>query len=307
MASAADTAARNLLNPENSHLLSKLVLHRGWHRIHKSDASKPLENTRAAYQLAAAIGAPYAECDVWSTQDSEVVLSHNASYLSYAADPSDPRATNAIASQHWHELANLPLLDGSTPVLLTTVLQDLLGSKTKLVVELKIRGPVCSLAQMLAKHPELRERVGAIISFNIDTLVHFHEEFRLLSADHIQLCWLLDNPSVVYGPENLDDGETLFDYGIESLAQFADKQGVREKLASIKAGVNIQYNRQLTPAIVQGIRADLCAITGLDRVFVAMWSDVRLDPEFDCVASLRLWLEHLDAAGSDLPADFWDE
>ena len=305
--SATDIAARHLLDPDNHGLQSKLVLHRGWHRIHKSDTSKPLENTRAAYQLAATIGTPYAECDVWSTHDDEVVLSHNASYASYAADPSDPRAMSAIASQTWAELASLPLLDGSTPVLLSTVLRDLLRSKTKLVVELKIQGPVRSLARMLAKHPELRERVGAIISFNIDTLVCFHNEYSALGADHIQLCWLLDNPSVAYGPENLDDGETLFDYGNESLAEFADKHDVRGKLASIKAGVNIQYNKALTPAIAQGIRADLCAITGLDRVFVAMWSDVRLDPEFDCVSSLRRWLEHLDAAGSDVPADFWDK
>ena len=55
----------------------KINMHRGWH---SDDGRRPLENTRAAYQKAAATGAGYAECDVWYTMDGVIVLSHDFNF-----------------------------------------------------------------------------------------------------------------------------------------------------------------------------------------------------------------------------------
>jgi glycerophosphoryl diester phosphodiesterase len=284
-------------------LKSKLVLHRGWHSLTPGDVSRPLENTRQAYIDAARLGAAFAECDVWNTQDGRMVLCHDATLEGMLPGGHDTRlATTPLAELQWAEIENVILSDGSSPVLLETVLADLHGTGTRLVIELKSPGPATALASFLARSGWARSAVAWIMSFSFDAL----ERFVASCEDVPRTLWLLDNPSVPYADSDKHNGETTFNLLEESFPQFLVRIGMTERFEMIGCGLYLQYRRGLVPSHIDTLRADIaCEMPGCDK-FIGLWTDASLDPDFDKATTIRDWLHAADALNTDLPRTFWE-
>lgn len=299
-----------LAEPTVVELRSKLVAHRGWHGPSAEWAIRPMENTRHAYISCVRLGIAFAECDVWATQDRKMVLSHDSSFASMAANPTDWRASSPISNLRWDEVLDLKLKDGSTPVLLSTVLEDLAGSATKLAVELKSADPAAPLAELLAKRPGLLASVGFVMSFSLSGLEAFSE--ALADAPKPIVVWLLDNPSTPYG-DDINEGETTFDYTSESFAVFLERTGLSKRVKRLQCGLYLQYNPGLVPEHIHAVRSELATVCGeqgkarADDHFLGVWSDASLDPAFDRATSLAALLPVVDAVNTDLPDNFWAE
>lgn len=284
-------------------LQQKLVAHRGWHEKPGDASSRPLQNTRQAYVDAAALDVAYAECDVWSTRDGQLVLSHDFNLQAVAADPSEELATRPIADFSWEELGQLRLATGCAPVLLLTVLEDLLPTRTRLAIELKSSSAALPLAACLAERPELSAAVGFVLSFSLDALEIVAATLGRAAAD-TRLVWIVDNPRVPYGEGGLDEGETTFDYAAESLPAFLERTGLTERVRSLGCGLYVQYNPAVTAQALFEIRAALRGLSGAGGL-LGLWSDRSSDPGMDSAEALSSLLPALDVANSDLPRAFF--
>jgi len=301
------TSSEDLLGPtyhdellkDNEALRKKLVLHRGYHSIDASYNNRPLENTRQAYVDSARTGARFAECDVWTTKDGVFVLSHNFNFASAAVRPHERLARLPIVELEWSELSELELQDGSTPVKLDTVLEDLLGTETRLVIELKISAPAAQLAAHLAERADLARAVAWVMSFSIVALELFAD------GGGVQpIAWLLDNPSVPF--TSWAEGETRFDCVAEDLGDFLVRIGVKERIQELQCGLYLQYNASTTPAHLRKVRADMIDLSAEGSPsFLGLWSHVGCDPSFDNVDVLTSWLDVVDVINTDLPHNFW--
>lgn len=321
---------------------AKLVLHRGWHSLNDDydwrTGGRPLENTRLAYTYAARSGVGFAECDVWSTSDGKLVLSHDCTLASMALDGGESAATStSISKQEWADIKDVLLKDGSKPVLLSTILQDLASTGTRLVIELKESGPAKPLAMFLEANPELLLVVGCVISFSLVALEtfassRFHNNndvkakmwsqfwpVRTLnssikpkgpSARTIPTLWLVDNPSVPYDPLYTNEGETTFDYASMTLTNFLAKEQLIERIRRLRCGLSVQYSPSLTPSYLRCMRSELEAVWGAPakpgECVLGLWSDASLDPGVDTAASLERWLPDVDVLNTDMPPAFWN-
>jgi len=284
-------------------LKQKLVAHRGWHRDHAAAAAdRPLENTRQAYLDAAALDVAYAECDVWVTRDEQLVLSHDFNFQAVAEDPSQDLATRPIAELRWEELRRLRLRTDCKPVLLLTVLQDLLPTSTRLAIELKSSSCAPRLAACLAERPELSAAVGFVLSFSLGVLEAFAATLGRVAAD-TRLVWIVDNPRVPYSEGGLDEGETTFDYSAESLPDFLERTGLTERVRMLGCGLYLQYNLAVTAQALFELRAALRSVSSCGML--GLWSDRSLDPGIDSADALSSLLPALDLANSDLPGAFF--
>lgn len=286
-------------------LQQKLVAHRGWHRDHGASSGRPLENTRQAYLDAAALDVAYAECDVWATRDGQLVLSHDFNFQAVAEDPGEDLATRPIADLRWEELKRLRLAAGCAPVLLLTVLQDLMSARTRtrLAIELKSSSCALPLAACLAERPELSAAVGFVLSFSLDALEIVACTLGGAAAD-TRLVWIVDNPRVPYGEGGLDEGETTFDYSAESLPAFLERTGLTERVRNLGCGLYLQYNPAVTAQALFELRAALRGLSGAGGL-LGLWSDRSLDPGMDSAEALSSLLPALDLANSDLPGAFF--
>jgi len=287
---------------------SKIVMHRGWHRLSNEDKSRPMENTREAYIQAAELGAAYAECDVWVTRDGKMVLCHNSTFesmvsaafaVTHAKDVCTP-----IEELDWTTIMDFQLLDESKPVLLSTVLSDLKSTNTRLAVELKCSRLALPLAKYLLQNPELVSTVGFVMGFAADSVIIF----RGVVNNHpvlgkIKVLYLVDNPSEGYNVEDLDEGETTFNFLESNVTSFLQAQAFTPFLLSVGFhGLYIQYRPGLTPSHVLSIRQELATMLGAsscDDVFVGIWSDKGLDPDFDTPESLKRWAAVCDGLNTD--------
>lgn len=287
-------------------LQRRLVLHRGWHRLEQeSTHDRPLENTRKAFQDAAALGTAYAECDVWSTQDGQMVLSHDFCLRAMAEDPETDMAKKPICNMPWEAVSQVPLADGSTPVLLKTVLQDLLATNTRLVIELKTSLCAQPLGDFLKENGELVVAVGFVVSFSLQTLEMVHDAMSK-SERSVSLVWLVDNPRVPYDPEVCNEGETTFDPSAESLSTFLDRNDLSERVQKLGCGLSVQYNPSLTVSSLQTLRQQLTDLCGKGSR-LGLWGDRSLDPQADSITHLAELLPLLDCVNSDLPDGFFVE
>jgi len=287
-------------------LQRRLVLHRGWHRLEQeSTQGRPLENTRKAFQDATFMGTAYAECDVWVTQDGEMVLSHDFCLRAMAKYPEADMAKKPICDMPWDVVMQVPLADDSTPVLLETVLHDLLPTSTRLVIEMKTSLCAQPLGDFLTRSCELVEAVGFLLSFSLETLEIVHAAMSN-TAICLPLVWLVDNPRVPYDPEDYCEGETTFDPCAESLSTFLDRNGLSERVRKLGCGLSVQYNPSLTVASLQALRQQMTNLCS-EGSLLHLWSDRDLDPEADCVMHLTELLPVLDCANSDLPDGFFVE
>lgn len=299
-----DVVCERLAEDRFAGLREKLVLHRGWHSLNATH-SRPLENTREAYLLAAKTQARYAECDCWDTSDGEIVLCHNSTFQSLAEDPESSPAKSPIKEQTWEQVKNIQLKDGSTPVLLSTVLRDLEGTSTRLAIELKSERPAGPLAVYLNRNPEIVSSVGFVMSFSAAAVQTFLANINPNFG--IQVNWLVDCKDG-YPPDYLDEGETTFHVESRDLAPFLRESGNYEMMRQSRVGLYIQYNTGITAAILTKLRRDLADMQGVDpsEVFLGVWSDMKLDPGFDSASSLTSWMPFFDALNTDLPDAFFE-
>lgn len=331
---------RVLIHDHNVH--TKMCLHRGWH---SSDGKRPLENTRRSYQLAAQVGAAFAECDVWFTKDGVIVLSHDFNFKRLAADEADSRATKPISELLWDEVSSLVLKDGSNPVMLSMVLEDLVGTHTKLAIEMKVvfdcccmcnlttmvlqvSSPAKPLALFLRENTHLICAIGFIMSFSFNAVGIFHTQWGNMPAGATsmpRILWLVDHPSEPYLEEHKNEGETTFAYDKQRLNTFLKEHGLATQFAAIRCGIYLQYNPAMTIEHLAEIREDLQEVhtntkNALEEqppsppatppqaaaVFLGVWSDASLDPDFDRLSSFQKYASYCDCINTDMPNSFWD-
>jgi glycerophosphoryl diester phosphodiesterase len=267
------------------------------------DASRPMQNTRQAFLDAASLGVAFAECDVWSTSDGKVITWHDNTIGDGAADTTNKFATTPIDNCSWADLKDLKLKDGSTPVLLETVLTDLNKTGgTKLVIELKSSRPVAHIAEMLRNVTQpVTPSIAWIMSFSLNSL----ELFKATSEEHnLPILWLLDNSD--YPACQLEDGELTFRYEVETLSEFLDRTGTRERFQRLKCGLYLQYRACLTEERLATLRKELVAEVPDGHHFIGLWTDADLDGDFDQVTRLRTWSDSSDAMNTDMRDSFWD-
>ena len=95
---------------------------------HRGASSIALENSLAAFSLAAGQGADAVELDVHATQDGEIVVHHDPSVLGLP-----------IAQARWRDLSTVPLANGEPIPTLAQAL-DVLGT-LRVFVEVKVLDP----------------------------------------------------------------------------------------------------------------------------------------------------------------------
>lgn len=254
-------------------------------------------------------GIRYAECDVWCTSDNQIVLSHNNTFGDHVDDEESEMKKVLIRDLEWSQVAQMKLKDGCSPVLLSTVLEDLKGTRTTLAVEIKDHFVAIPLAQMLHTQADLRSSVGFVMSFNFESLEQFSQEFDRLGRipREFPIAWLVDNPSVSYPTDTLDAGEKTFNPSKEPLLTFLSRLGLVDRMRATRAGLYLQYNPTLTPVHITEVKSHLmellqCIAT---EAFVGLWSDIGIDPTFDTVQSLRQWTQVCSAVNTDLPPNFF--
>jgi glycerophosphoryl diester phosphodiesterase len=301
-------ACRDLLAMEGvRELRKKLVAHRGWHAFDAETSGRPLENTRQAYLDAASLGVPYSECDVWITRDNYVVLCHDWNFQSMAEDENDPLATTAIVDLSWGELSKLRVKGGVSPVLLSTVLEDLKGTGMLLAIELKSSGPAAHLADLLSTRSDLKESVACVLSFSLLAIERFQESMQ---TRDVRIAWVVDNPSTPYRDEDKNEGETTFDYANETLAMCLARLEMTDRIRELQCGLFVQYNPCLTKSHILAWRAELASIrldcaAAESEVFIGIWNDVSLDPGFDRAVTFLSWLSAVSTFHTDMPPAFW--
>jgi hypothetical protein len=237
------------------------------------------------------------------------VLGHDFNFKSMAEQGDDRLATSPIAELEWNELSCLKFKDGSTPGRLDTVLEDLQGSETRLVIELKGSSAAAQLAAQMVNLGSLKQSVAWVMSFSLAAL-----EIIAVSCGKDLFCpllWILDNPSEPYNEADKNEGETTFDYPHEKLCDFLDRLGLKESVQRLQCGFYLQYNPSANPSQLVQVQSDMIELTRGDKglhsnaPLLGLWSDASLDPAFDSVEKLGSWLEVVDAVNTDLPPHFW--
>lgn len=286
-------------------LREKLVLHRGWHKL-GADCRRPVENTRQAYLDASKLGVAFAECDIWSTKDSELVLCHDPTFERVAQDPQCELARTKISELNWCDLQPLQLQDGSSPVRLTNVLEDLVSTQTRLVIEMSSTDPAAPLAALLRARGDLLPAVGWVMSFSINSLTEFVERG---APDEVRKAWLTSNPRTPYDASLMKEGETTFHYTRETLQTFLDRVGFTEMVKKTKCFLYVQYHHSVTTPHLAELREEIRRVLAdpiAGDVALGLWSDIELDPHMDREDSFCEFIEAVDFINSDMPDSFWN-
>ena len=156
-------------------LSSALVAHRGFHYAN-DDMKRPLENTIAAYEKAWSSNVVYAECDVTTTKDGEVVLAHDANLKRLALHPASSVALKPIRQLDYNkDLLNFPLKDGSKVPKLVEVLQAArrVNINSKLVIEIKEDNLECARKVALLAATDLGEFIAIVMGFSVNAVAEF--------------------------------------------------------------------------------------------------------------------------------------
>lgn len=300
---------------ENELLRSKLVMHRGWHRMPWDSKSndRPIENTRQAYLDSVTLGMKYAECDVRATKDGVIVLCHNENFSSLAIDETAVEAVTNVKDLCWKDIESLKLKDGSTPTLLATVLEDLKGTETSLIVELKALNGAEHLAKFLSSNISLLPAVGAVMSFNFLTIEAFNHYFlvedrKAVITRNFPVVWIVGSLTEDVDPdEDLAEGEARFDIKSESFETFLSYHSFTERFTRMNAGVYLQYYTAMTAASIESVASSLTGLLGCDRkdVFMGIWSDRILSARYDNRIHLSELSRAVDVLNTDLPSNFF--
>ena len=110
---------------------------------HRGGAREATENSLTAFRQAAALGFTYLETDVRPTRDGVAVLHHDAD-LARTTD-----ASGRVRDHTWQEIRAIQLADGSTPLRLEELLEDLPNAHVN--VDVKEEGSVVALADAVRR------------------------------------------------------------------------------------------------------------------------------------------------------------
>ena len=110
---------------------------------HRGGALEATENSLAAFRQAAALGFTYLETDVRPTRDGVAVLHHDAD-LTRTTDGS-----GKVRDHTWQQLRSVRLADGSAPLRLEELLEDLPDAHVN--VDVKEEGSVVALAEAVRR------------------------------------------------------------------------------------------------------------------------------------------------------------
>jgi hypothetical protein len=141
----------------------------------------------------------------------------------------------------WADVSAVKLPDGSSPPLLSTVIDRIASPSVTLYVDIKSQESAAQLALILKETPQLLSRMQFIfISFSLLSLKILRQSFE--PAMPLRLLWLVDNPRIPYPPEALDDGELMFDISHGSFEEFLVANNVLELFLEVAPdGLGIQY------------------------------------------------------------------
>ena len=165
-------------------LLPRLVAHRGFHHILDRNDKRPLENSLSAYEVAWTSGIHLCECDIAVTKDEKLVLAHDENFLRLALDSNDPNSHKHVSELTFRELISILLKSGVRPPLLIDVLRSAcaISEKSQLVIEIKPgnEAAASALARLLIRHPDLRQAVAMIMSFDTITMHRLRTELSIV-------------------------------------------------------------------------------------------------------------------------------
>jgi len=151
-------------------LLSRLVLHRGYHDQRDVVTKRPLENTLKAFTLGWKMGVRHCECDITVTNDGKVILAHDETLERVASETPGENSTIALSDLNYDQIVQVPLKGGSQVPLLEDILTSAIACGGLLVIELKSTGNWQRLVEhtvtLFASKPYLFEGVGLFMSFN---------------------------------------------------------------------------------------------------------------------------------------------
>jgi glycerophosphoryl diester phosphodiesterase len=163
------------VQPLPSSIKNALVMHRGYHSS-LDYVTRPLENTVQAYEMAWALGAKYAECDVTLTRDQVIVLCHDDTYERLALNKQLPNATKKVNELSLADVQSLVLINGTVPSTLEQVLIAASLLDGRLIIEIKGDDLACARAVaefMMKKRPDLAKYVGVVMGFSQITVYEF--------------------------------------------------------------------------------------------------------------------------------------
>jgi hypothetical protein len=169
-------------------LLPHLVAHRGFHHIKDRDDKRPLENSLSAFEIAWTSGIHLCECDIAMTKDEILVLAHDDNFLRLALDSKSLNSSRQVSDLTFRELMAIPLKSGVRPPLLIDVLRSAraISDYSKLVIEIKPgnEAAASALARLLIRHPDLRQAVAMIMSFDVVTMHRLRAEISISGSQH---------------------------------------------------------------------------------------------------------------------------
>jgi len=166
-------------------LLPRIVAHRGFHNIRDRNDKRPLENSLSAYEMAWTSGIHLCECDIAMTKDQKLVLAHDDNFLRLALNSNDGNTHKFVSDLTFRELISMPLKNGVRPPLLIDVLRSAcaISENSKLIIEIKPgnNAAASALARLLIRHPDLRQAVAMIMSFDAVTMHRLRSELAMAS------------------------------------------------------------------------------------------------------------------------------
>ena len=159
-----------------------------------------------------------------------------------------------LADLLWDDISAIKLPDGSSPPLLSQVIDSIASPDVTLYVELKSQKSAMQLAQIFKDDPQLLLKMNLIfISFSLISLKIMRQSFQ--PATPLRLLWLVDNPHTPYSPESLDEGELTFDICRVSFEDFLITNGLRELFLEVSPeGLGIQCVTSRCAARIQNDR-----------------------------------------------------
>jgi len=172
-------------------LLPRLVAHRGFHHIQDRNDKRPLENSLSAYEVAWTSGIRLCECDIAMTKDEKLVLAHDENFLRLALDHNDENSHRHVSDLTFRELISMPLKNGVRPPLLIDVLRSAcaISDHSQLIIEIKPgnEAAASALARLLIRHPDLRQAVAMIMSFDAVTMHRLRAELTVVEEADLGL------------------------------------------------------------------------------------------------------------------------
>lgn len=110
---------------------------------HRGGAREATENSLTAFRQAAGLGFTYLETDVRPTRDGVAVLHHDAD-LGRTTD-----GTGKVRNHTWQQIRSVRLADGSAPLRLEELLEELPGAHVN--VDVKEEGSVVAVAEAVRR------------------------------------------------------------------------------------------------------------------------------------------------------------